>query len=118
MIYHITRNAAWTAARAAGSYAADSLATEGFIHFSTRDQVLRVANTLFHGQTGLVLLVVDPARLSAPLRYEEAHPGEYFPHLYGPLNLDAVVAMYPFSPQPDGSFHWPPGAPGTGVWGN
>lgn len=112
MIYHITSNAAWMAARAAGSYTADSLPTQGFIHFSTRDQVLHVANTLFHGQPGLVLLAVDPARLGAPLRYEEAHPGEYFPHLYGPLNLDAVIAVYPFPPQSDGSFDWPPGCPG------
>lgn len=111
MIYHITSNAAWRAARAAGSYAADSLATEGFIHFSTRDQALRVANALFQGRRDLVLLAVDPARLSAEVRYEESLPGEHFPHLYGPLNLDAVVAVYPFPPRPDGSFDWPPGCP-------
>ncbi len=113
MIYHITSSAAWTAARTTGSYVADTLATEGFIHFSTRDQVLRVANSRFAGQTGLVLLAVDPARLSAELRYEESHPGEHFPHLYGPLNLDAVVAVYPFAPQPDGRFQLPPAWPGT-----
>lgn len=110
MIFHITRSAAWEAARAVGSYTADTLASEGFIHFSTREQVLGVANTLFHGQAGLLLLAVDPVRLSAELRYEEAHPGQFFPHLYGPLNLDAVVAVYPFSPQPDGRFRWPDGS--------
>ncbi len=109
-IFHITTAAAWEAARAAGAYAADSLATEGFIHLSTRAQVLMVADNLFRGETGLVLLAVDPARLEAELRYDEVAPGQRFPHLYGPLNLDAVVAVHPFPPEPDGSFRLPAGA--------
>lgn len=113
MIFHITRSAAWEAARATGSYTADTLASEGFIHLSTGEQVLGVANALFHGQAGLLLLTIDPARLTAELRYEEAHPGQFFPHLYGPLNLDAVVAVYPFVPQPDGSFRLPDGSEGV-----
>lgn len=109
MIYHMAPAAGWAAAQRDGVYTADSLAGEGFIHFSTREQLLRVAERFYRGQPGLVLLAVDPARLAAELRYEESEPGEHFPHLYGPLNLAAVVAVYPFAPEPDGSFRLPPG---------
>ena len=89
----------------------DSLASEGFIHLSTREQVLWVAGRFYRGQAGLLLLAVDPARLVAELRYEEAEPGQHFPHLYGALNLDAIVEVYPFPPGPDGSFTLPPELP-------
>lgn len=98
LIYHITTNDAWQAAQAAGHYIADSLHHEGFIHFSRVAQLPRVAAKFFCGQPNLVLLTVDPARLSAELRDEEGEPGELFPHLYGPLNLDAVVTVEPFVP--------------------
>jgi glutathione S-transferase len=110
IIYHITPAAAWQEAQAAGAYTADSLAAEGFIHLSTRAQVLWVAARFYRGQPGLLLLAVDEARLTAELRYEESEPGQRFPHLYGPLNLDAVVAAHPFPPEADGSFRLPDGA--------
>lgn len=106
-IFHITTAATWEAAQAAGDYRADSLTSEGFIHCSTRAQLLRTAERYYRGQAGLVLLAVDVARLAAELRYEEGEPGELFPHLYGPLNLDAVRGAYSFPPQPDGSFRLP-----------
>ena len=106
-IYHITTAADWQAALAAGAYTADTLAGEGFIHLSTGAQVIGTANRFFRGRPGLVLLAVDPARLLAELRYEESEPGQRFPHLYGPLNLDAVVAVAPLDPAPDGTFALP-----------
>jgi uncharacterized protein (DUF952 family) len=109
-VYHITPETAWEQACRAGAYAADSLQDEGFIHLSTREQVLGVAARFYRGQAGLVLLAIDPARLAAELRYEESEPGQHFPHLFGPLNLDAVVAVWPFPPEPDGEFRLPPGA--------
>lgn len=107
-IYHLTRAADWEAARPSGHYTADTLASEGFIHCSTRAQLLAVAGRFYHGQTDLVLLAIDTRRLTAELRYEESEPGQWFPHLYGPLNLDAVLAALPFPPGPDGSFTFPP----------
>jgi uncharacterized protein (DUF952 family) len=106
-IYHITTAAAWEAAQAAGAYRADSLAREGFIHLSTGAQLLRTASRFYAGQAGLLLLAVDEGRLAAELRYEEGEPGELFPHLYGPLNLDAVVGAHPFPPERDGTFRMP-----------
>jgi uncharacterized protein (DUF952 family) len=107
MIYHIAARADWEAAQAAGSYAADSLTSEGFIHCSTGAQVLGTAGRFFAGRHDLVLLAIDPARLTAELRYEEGEPGVLFPHLYGPLDLRAVVGSYPFAPAADGSFALP-----------
>ncbi|NTV63395.1 MAG: DUF952 domain-containing protein, partial [Oscillochloris sp.] len=91
----------------AGAYAADSLTSEGFIHCSTREQVLATAARFFAGRRDLLLLAIDPARLSAELRYEEGDLGVRFPHLYGPLELGAVIAAHPFAPGPDGAFHLP-----------
>lgn len=111
MILHITTRAAWEDAQAARVYRPASLASEGFIHFSSPAQVTRVADAFYRGQPDLVLLVVDPARLRAPLRYEppaeDASSAERFPHLYGPLNLDAVVSVVPFPPGADGTFSLP-----------
>jgi uncharacterized protein (DUF952 family) len=66
--------------------------------------VVRVANARFAGARDLVLLCVAVDRLVAPLRYERGDPGsvELFPHLYGPLEVDAVVRVLPFLEGPDG----------------
>lgn len=108
-ILHATPRTSWTAAQAVGAYTADSLAGEGFIHCSTADQILRVANLLFRGQRGLVLLVIDPARLTSALRWEPGVDlaGERFPHVYGPIDLQAVVAVLAFEPGADGLFSLP-----------
>ena len=107
-ILHITTEAAWQTAVAAGEYRADSLETEGFIHCSTVAQVLMPANQMFAGQTDLILLTVDPAKLTARLVYEDCYEsGHQFPHIYGPLNLDAVTGFVAFPPNEDGSFSLP-----------
>jgi uncharacterized protein (DUF952 family) len=107
MIYHITARAQWQAAQSEGLYQGDTLATQGFIHASDLHQVLGTANRFYAGQPNLVLLCVDPARLTPELRYEEAD-GQRFPHLYGPLNLDAVAQVLDFPPNADGTFTLPP----------
>ncbi len=112
IILHITSQATWEAARAAGSYQADTLATEGFIHCSTPTQVIGVANVRFRGQAGLTLLCIEEARVRAAVRYEDCdETGQQFPHIYGPLNLDAVTQALPFPPQADGTFTLPPFVP-------
>jgi uncharacterized protein (DUF952 family) len=108
LIYHITPYADWAAAQKSSSYEADSLVSQGFIHCSTRAQVIPVANNFYHGNQGLVLLAIDPSELSAGLVWENLEGGkEPFPHIYGPLNLDAVVQVLPFPPGPDGAFTLP-----------
>lgn len=105
-ILHIAAAPAWEAARATGSYTAESFATEGFIHCSDPGQVIAVANRLFRGRTDLVLLQIDASRLAAPVRYENLEGGvELFPHVYGPLPLDAIVRTMAFAPDAEGQFH-------------
>src|SRR5262249_43184299 len=103
-ILHITTPAAWAEAQRAGAYRADSLASEGFIHCSTPAQVAATANRLYPGRRDLVLLRIDPRKVAPEIRYDTAANGERFPHIYGPLNLGAVVGIIPFPPEVDGTF--------------
>jgi uncharacterized protein (DUF952 family) len=115
MIYHITSSQAWQQAKQRGDYRADSLESEGFIHCSTETQFLPVAENFYKGQTGLLLLKIDPARLSSELRWEPPTggpppgipAGDLFPHVYGPINLDAIVNVYDLESNPDGSHKSP-----------
>ena len=109
IVYHITPRSEWDAARAAGTYAADSLATEGFIHCSTAEQVIGTADRLFRGRANLVLLCVDTTRVNAEIRYENLEGGaNRFPHVYGALGADSIVAVHSFPSRGDGSFELPP----------
>ncbi len=111
-LYHITTGSAWQAARSEGVYRAESLATQGFIHLSTADQVYRVVNAIYRGVPDLLLLTIQAAGLGDALRYEAPDPtlptqtadAELFPHLYSALPLSAVVAVQALIPKADGSF--------------
>ncbi|HET9910418.1 MAG TPA: DUF952 domain-containing protein [Anaerolineales bacterium] len=116
MIYHITSRKAWRDAQQRGDYRVASLETEGFIHCSTGTQVLPVAEKYYPRQRGLLVLMIDPARLTSDLRWEapaEGAPppgvaeGELFPHVYGPINLDAIVKAYDLETNPDGKHSVP-----------
>jgi uncharacterized protein (DUF952 family) len=108
MIFHIAEQGDWRAAQAGRLYHPASLQPEGFIHCSTSRQIARVADEFFPGRHGLLLLQIDETRLTAPLKWEPAAgtsgPPGLFPHLYGPLNLDAVIQVLDFEPRADGSF--------------
>ena len=115
-ILHLASNNAWLAAVKLGVYHADSLSTEGFIHCSKPSQIVDVANTFYRGRSGLVLLVIDPAKLEVECKWEppaepeptHARAGDLFPHIYGPLNLNAVVKVLAFEPGTNGLFSLPP----------
>ncbi|MET0621890.1 MAG: DUF952 domain-containing protein [Pyrinomonadaceae bacterium] len=107
-IFHITKRGEWERAEREGSYRTPSLASEGFIHCSRSDQVIRTANRLFRGQTGLVLLEIDTRQVRAEIRYENCEGGqEEFPHIYGALDLGSVVRVSALEPGEDGSFAMP-----------
>jgi uncharacterized protein (DUF952 family) len=108
-IYHITSRKDWENAQTAGHYAAESLAREGFIHASTAGQVADTANRYYHGQEGFVLLIIETERLKPEVRFEPVqHDGVqmYFPHVFGPLNIDAVIDVLDFAPDDQGNFHF------------
>src|SRR5262249_35131079 len=100
----------WQDAMRDQSYAPASLATEGFIHCSTAAQVVETANRFFPGQRDLLIVCLDERELASPLRYEPPVPGgeerngTLFPHLYGPLNLDAVGGVFEFPCDAEGQF--------------
>lgn len=105
-LFHILRRPEWDQARRAGDYRPPSLETEGFIHFSTAHQVAGTADRFYAGVRDLLVLRVRRDRLRAELRFDPVD-GDAFPHLYGPLNLDAVVAVAEL-PLPDsGGFQMP-----------
>lgn len=108
MIFHITTCSEWQQAREIGEYRVASLETEGFIHCSEIDQVAWVANQFYQNVPDLVLLQVNPEKLTAELRYDEIETGDRFPHIYGALNLEAVEAVIDFYPDSEGRFQLPP----------
>jgi uncharacterized protein (DUF952 family) len=97
-LFHITEAPRWQTAQAEGCYIAASLQAEGFIHLSEQHQVQGVGDRFYRGQTGLVLLEIDSDLLTSEVRYDKVPGDGTFPHLYGPLNLDAVVQVWPFTP--------------------
>jgi uncharacterized protein (DUF952 family) len=107
-LFHITTHAAWGEGASRGTYEGDTLRSQGFIHCSTEPQVVEVADRLFRGRTDLLLLVIDAAAISPEVRYENLEGGaEQYPHVYGPLNRDAVTGTLPLPPGPDGRFTLP-----------
>src|SRR5947207_1372549 len=99
-IFHITRAADWRAAQAQGAYRLSTrdktLDEEGFIHCSYANQVAGVANRYYGGLDDLVLLEIDRALVGVEVRDESVGGNERYPHIYGPLNLDAVIQVRPF----------------------
>ncbi|MFD8737267.1 DUF952 domain-containing protein [Streptomyces sp. NPDC059618] len=109
-LLHLTERSLWDAARASGTFEISTrgrtLEEEGFIHCSLRRQLPAVAAMVYGSYTGpddLVVLVIDPERLTAPVRFEAMSPGgEEFPHIYGPIETTAVVTVEPWDPQGTG----------------
>jgi uncharacterized protein (DUF952 family) len=90
LIYHLLSSADWARFLERGEYAPASLASEGFIHFSTEAQVLASAARFFAGHESLAVLVVSEKQVKAHLKWEPAGSGELFPHVYAPLTIDQV----------------------------
>jgi uncharacterized protein (DUF952 family) len=91
-IYHLIPRAAWQKVPP-GPYRAASLAREGFVHCSNKEQVAASANKHYPEEPELLLLCLDPERMTSLLRDEEGRSGELFPHIYGPINREAIVEV-------------------------
>jgi release factor glutamine methyltransferase len=103
LLVHLCRREDWLAARAHGSYRSPSIEQEGFIHCSMPQQILTVANRFYQGSSGLVLLWINPATVTARIEWE-ATDAALFPHIYGHIDLDAVQFVTDFLPDDDGVF--------------
>jgi uncharacterized protein (DUF952 family) len=112
MILHICTRQDWEKAQAEGEYRPASLETEGFIHASRPEQIMGVTNRFYRGNPELLLLVLDLRRLHAEVRWETAD-GEVYPHVYGPINLEAIAAVLSLSADEDGEFRHMPALPSS-----
>lgn len=92
LIYKISPAPAWREAEALGRFTGAPVdVADGFIHFSTAAQVRETAKKHFHGQADLLLAAIDADRLGPALTWEPSRGGQLFPHLYGALEMSAVV---------------------------
>ncbi len=108
MIAHITTKKNWNNAKDIGEYKPESLKDDGFIHCSNIDQIIKIANQNFKDRENLVLLLINENQLNSEVVYEDLYEsGEKYPHIYGPLNTDAVQKVYDFKPDSNGEFMLP-----------
>jgi uncharacterized protein (DUF952 family) len=109
IIFHIVDRDVWENAKSKGEYQPDSLEREGFIHCSTKSELIGVANRFYNGRANLVLLFIDPLLVKNEIKYEKASDGVagLFPHIYGALNVEAVTAVVDFPSRADGKFNLP-----------
>lgn len=105
MLFHIATDVDIERAKRTGTYIPDAFEREGFIHCSYAEQVIPVANRLFAGRRDLVLIEIDPQKLSCRVVDENLEGGmELFPHIYGPVPMAAVLAVHPFPCDERGRF--------------
>jgi uncharacterized protein (DUF952 family) len=104
-IYHIILRQDWDKAQKAGFYSPDSLNQAGFIHCSTKEQVLPTANRRFSGNKNLLLLVINPEKVKAKIVFEDlSNIGEKHPHIYSKLFLTAVESVLKLELNDGGKF--------------
>jgi uncharacterized protein (DUF952 family) len=108
VLVHLCSADDWLAMQSSGERRPDSPGVNGFVHLSTPEQVHLPANRLYAGRTDLVLLRIDPARLTPVLRREPGVATDpdsmVFPHLYGPLPTAAVISITSYRPDANGRF--------------
>jgi uncharacterized protein (DUF952 family) len=108
MLFHIVDREEWLYAAKCGTYQSSSLISEGFIHCSDIHKIVDVANQYFRGVRNLVLLVIDEDKVLAEIKWEDLGGFNYeYPHIYGPLNLDAVISVQQFDADENGCFRIP-----------
>jgi len=91
-IFHIAQKSEWQAAETGNVYTGESLKNDGFIHCCFREQVDQVLRQWFAGIDNLLLIEIDSQEVNAEIRIENLEGGsQKFPHIYGPLNLNAVI---------------------------
>ncbi len=102
MIIHVTDQKRWKSARDDGYYEPETLEEDGYIHCSRPAQLIEVIAQIFQGRDDLLLLCIDEEKVEAEIKYEDLYDsGEKYPHIYGRLNLDAVIEVCNFEADAD-----------------
>lgn len=110
MIYHITSLSNWLKALSNKHYEIESLEREGFIHCSPKEKIIEVADNFYKGQMDLLLLCIDESKVESKVIREDLYGHDFeFPHIYGVLNLDAVIDVKDLESGENGSFILPEG---------
>jgi uncharacterized protein (DUF952 family) len=105
MIYRIAAIEDWKQAEETGYFQSADLAADGFIHCCSVEQIAKVANAFYTSRTDLVLLEIDESLLDVPVKWEGLpHSSELFPHVYGPIDRQAIVRQMGLQPDSNGHF--------------
>lgn len=106
LLFHITTQDNWKEYKKSGNYQPESLDSDGFIHCSTGSQLEDTANRLFGDKDEILLLVIDATMIREDVKYEEdRETGDKFPHIYAPLNVNAVIDKIDIKAEDDGTFN-------------
>ena len=104
-IFHLITEQDWESARGSQHWRPASLADEGFIHCSgDEEQAMRVVARLYPDRADLLALEVETEKLNSPLVSEASRSGEIYPHIYGPLDLSAVIKVWRVNQEGDGGY--------------
>jgi len=102
-MYHLVPRSEWESADPARPYVPTAFGQDGFVHCTDgAEEVAATANRYYSGVDDLLVLVLDRSRLTAPVRYED--PARIYPHVYGPIERDAIVEV--MGMQRDGNGAW------------
>lgn len=105
LIFHITTKNKFDEFKTDNNYHPESLEEEGFIHCSTGEHIEATANRLFAGEEQLLLLIINISTLRANVKHEsDPETGKKYPHIYGPLNTDAIMDKLTIFPEENGAF--------------
>jgi len=108
MIYHIAHKKEWIESKKTGAYKTDSLGNEGFIHCSPLEKIEETANTFFKDQNDLTILCIDEKKVAPNIVWEDLYHTDFkFPHIYGKLNVDAVLRVIDIEVDENGKFNLP-----------
>lgn len=105
LIFHLVKKEDWKQYKQDARYRPETLDSDGFIHCSSGRDIEDTANRLFKGEKDLLLIVINTTLIEPELRYEnDGDTGPKYPHIYGPLNLDAVIDKIELATEDDGTF--------------
>lgn len=105
ILFHVTTQEDWKQNQKGGLYRPESLEEEGFIHCSSGSQLEETANRIYGDKDQILLLVIDASRIREDVKYEkDVETGQKFPHIYAPLNVNAVIDKIEIHAEKDGTF--------------
>ena len=105
LIFHVVKKEDWKSQKKDSRYHPDSLDSEGFIHCASGNNIEDVTNRLYEGETNVLLIIINTTLVEPEIRYESSDDSDTkYPHIYGPLNMDAVVDKIELAAEDDGSY--------------